>query len=401
MSFHDRVKLRSWRWLVAALGAGLIFGAGWAGGSGRLHIGDSTPVANQALPLDLDYNSVDELYDFIKKDFDGALNVDQLLDGLKKGLANSTGDPYTEYFNAQEAKSFDDALNGSFEGIGAELGKDGDSIIIISPLAGYPAEKAGLRAKDEIIKINTTPTAGMTIGQAVKLIRGPKDTKVKLTLIRGDQKPFEATIIRQQINIPSVTWSREGDVGYLKISQFGSDTVRLATQAAREFKDKKIKAVILDLRGNPGGYLAGAVDVSGLWLESGQKVVEERRGKTIVDEQLAYGSTLLKGLPTVVLIDEGSASASEIIAGALQDYKVATILGAKSFGKGSVQRVENLPGGAELKVTIARWYTPKGRSIDKTGITPDIVIKISEDDRSAERDSQKNKALEILRKQNP
>ncbi len=375
----------------------LIFAAGYILGHGKWQLGSNFASSNKNLPNSLDYSSVNDAYNILKRDYDGQLSQDQILDGLKEGLAKATGDPYTEYFNKADAQGFNDQLTGSFEGIGAELGKDSsDNIIIVSPLAGFPADKAGLRPKDIIYKINDKPTTGMTINDAVKQIRGPKGTSVKLTIVRGTQSPLEINVTRDTISIPSVTSKIDGNVGYLKISQFGNDTVDLAQKAAADFKAKGVKAVVLDLRNNPGGYLDGAVDVSSLWLNPNQKVVSEKRGSTTIDTKYARGTATLAGLPTVVLINDGSASASEITAGALKDNGAATLLGIKSFGKGSVQQVEQLAGGAEIKVTIARWYTPAGKNIDKAGITPDVVIQLSDDDIKNSRDPQKDKAYEIL-----
>jgi len=219
-----------------------------------------------------------------------------------------------------------------------------------------------------------------------------------LTIIRGEGNPFNVTITRQKITIPSVTWSESGSIGYMKISQFTADTASLAQKAANEFKSKGVKGVVLDLRGDPGGYLQAAQQVSSLWVSSGQTIVSERRGNTVIDTLYASGDSTLNGLPTVVLIDGGSASASEITAGALHDDIGAILVGQKSFGKGSVQEVRNLPDGSELKVTIARWYTPNGKNIDKQGITPSVVVaEPTAAQVSAGQDPQKDKAFQIVR----
>lgn len=333
----------------------------------------------------------------LKSDFDGSIDKEKLLDGLKKGLVSAADDPYTEYFNPEEAKSFNEALSGSFTGIGAELGtNDQNQIVIVSPLAGFPAEHAGLKPQDSIVAVDGRPTSGLGVGAVVRKIRGEAGTKVTLTIVRNNSNPFEVTITRAKIDLPSVEYEIKDDIGYLKISQFNQDTVQKLQQAAREFKNKSVKGIILDLRGNPGGYLSGAVELSSLWLDKGQAVVSQRRAGKIIETELAKGSNLFKGIPTVVLIDGGSASASEITAGALRDHKAATLVGVKSFGKGSVQQVDKLNGGSELKVTIARWYTPKGVNIDKQGIRPDIEVKVSEAQTKAGQDPQKDKALELL-----
>ncbi len=379
--------------VLAVFAAGVMIGRG-----DKIHLRGLSATSKTTTQTQLDYSSVEQVYSLLKTDFDGVLDNNNLLDGLKSGLVEATGDPYTEYLNAQDAKEFDDQLSGSFTGIGAELGTDDENnILIVAPLAGYPAEKAGLKSKDIISAIDGQTTAGMTVNTAVKKIRGPANSQVTLTIIRGSAKPFDVTITRTQITLPSVESKVEGNIGYLKISQFSNDTVEAAAKAAKSFKDKGLKAVVLDLRDNPGGYLSGAVDVSSLWLDKGKTVVSERRGKQILSTDYSTGTATLKGLPTVVMINGGSASASEIAAGALHDNDAAVVVGEKSFGKGSVQQLEQLFGGAALKVTIARWYTPKGVNIDQQGITPDVQVGLSDDDKKAGRDPQKDKAIEILR----
>jgi carboxyl-terminal processing protease len=375
----------------------LVFGSGVAVGKGNTHLWGGKGVSQNGAPSSLDYSSVDTVYTILKNDFDGQLNQTKLNEGLRKGLVDAAGDPYTEYFNPNDAKAFNNELSGSITGIGAELGTDADNnIVIVAPLSGYPAEKAGLKPKDIIAAVDSQSTQGMSVDAVVSKIRGKEGTNVTLSVVRGSEKPFQVTITRQKITIPSVKYQEDGSIGYLKISQFSNDTVDLAQKAAQEFKAKGVKGVVLDLRSDPGGYLSGAVGVSSLWLDKGQMVVQERRGSTTVSTEYASGNSLLKGLPTVVLIDGGSASASEITAGALSDNGAAQLVGVKSFGKGSVQQVENLPDGSELKVTIARWFTPKGKNIDKQGITPQTVVNVSDSDSAAGKDPQKDKAYQIL-----
>jgi len=384
---------RKSRWLtlklvVAALASVGFFGLGVMSGRGQLH--------HQKSSTQLDYSSVDRVYGLLKANFDGSLDATKLNDGLKSGLVNATGDPYTVYFNPKAAKAFNEELSGSFSGIGAELGADSHgNIVIVAPIAGTPAQSAGLKNGDEIVKIDGTSTAGLAIDEAVSKIRGPAGSKISLTIIRGGSQPFEVTITRAQINIPSVDSRIDGNIGYLKISQFRPDTAKATADAAQSFKDHGLKGVVLDLRGDPGGYLDAAVQVSSLWLAKGQTVVQERRGNTIINTMSASGNNILAGLPTVVLIDGGSASASEILAGALHDNHAATLVGEKTFGKGSVQEVDNLPDGGELKVTIARWYTPAGKNIDKQGITPDTIVAPG----SGGGDPQKDQAYQALQAQ--
>jgi carboxyl-terminal processing protease len=387
------------RVLFSLILAVLLFGGGLLIGRGSLRVpGLSAPKATAGSASALDYSSVDQVYRLLKADFDGQLDPAALTDGLKSGLVSASGDPYTMYFNPKQAKDFNNQLAGTIIGIGAELGTDDDNdIVVVSPLSGYPAEQAGLKPKDLIAGIDGKSTAGMRVDQAVNKIRGTEGTKVTLTIVRGNASPFDVTITRQKITVPSVKWQVDGNIGYLKISQFSDDTYGLAQKAVSEFKAKQVKGIVLDLRGDPGGYLNTAVDVSSLWLDQGKLVVQERRGSTVVDSQLATGTNPLKGLPTVVLIDAGSASASEITAGALRDNNVATLVGEKSFGKGSVQEVEHLSDGSEVKITIARWYRPNGKNIDKQGITPDQTVAIADSDIKAGRDPQKDAAYQLLR----
>lgn len=394
-------KPKRFRNLFALTVFGLvIFGFGWSVGSGRINIAmlnkNSLQTQNANLPENLDYASTDDVYDVIRQDFDGELKVDELTAGLKKGLANATGDPYTEYFTDEEAKEFDDELNGEFSGIGAELTKEGDQIIVVAPISGYPADEAGIKPKDAIIAIDDKSTYGLSVSEAVTKIRGETGTSVTLTVVR-DGKSKDYTIVREDITIPSVeTEIKPGNIGYIKISRFAEDTVQLAEQAASEFKSKNVKGVIIDVRGNPGGLLESSVDVSSLWLNEGDQVVVEKRGQEVIKTHLASGDSTLSGIPTIVLIDEGSASASEILAGALKDNDAATLMGTDSFGKGSVQQLTPIISGGVLKITVARWFTPDGRNIDQEGISPDIKIEISDKDINKDRDTQLQAALKKL-----
>ncbi len=378
--------------LLAAAAIALLF-IGWAWGQGKL---SSHGYNSSKSSASLDYSSLNQVYQILQKDYDGKLDNAKILDGLKKGMAEATGDPYTEYFNPEEAKSFNEGLSGSFTGIGAELGKQDDQIVIIAPISGFPAEKAGLKPKDAIIEIDGQTTTNMSLTDAVKKIRGPKDTKVTLKVVR-DGKPLDFTITRDNITIPSVkTEILPGNIGYMQITRFAEDTGDLAKQGAQQFKNANVKGVILDVRGDPGGLLDSAVDVSSLWLKPGQTVLQEKRGGAVIKTYTANGEDTLQGIPTVVLIDDGSASASEIVSGALKDNHAATLIGVKSYGKGSVQQIEQLPGGAMIKITIARWYTPAGVNIDKQGIQPDQNVKLSNEDADAKRDPQKDAAIQYL-----
>ncbi len=379
-----------------------IFLLGLGIGNGKIAFGSSAVYrksVQKGLPANLDYSTVEKVYDTLRADFDGDLDHTKLLDGIMSGLAKAAGDPYTEYFNPKAAEQFNSDLNGSFTGIGAELSKDEkNNIVVVAPISGFPAEKAGLKPKDIIAEIDGSSAYDLSISEAVAKIRGPKGTQVKLNIIRnGEQKPF--TITRDQITVPSVTSKTlDGNIGYLRISRFSEDTVSLSKKAADDFKAAGVKGIVLDMRSDPGGLLDASVSVSGLWLTEGKTVLSERRGGKVIRTYKSQGPATLAGIRTVVLIDEGSASASEITAGALKDNGVATLIGMKSFGKGSVQQLENLLDGGVLKVTIARWYTPAGKNIDKEGIKPDTEVKISDDDIKNGRDPQLDAATAFLNK---
>ncbi len=379
----------------------LIFTAGLGVGNGSIQFGAVKNTQNKDLPADLDYSSVESMYDALKANYDGDLDVQKLLDGMKTGLAEASGDPYTIYLNSKDADEFNKQLNGTFSGIGAELGQDADkNLIIVAPIAGFPASKAGLRPQDVIVEIDGKSSSGLNVAEAVTKIRGEKGTKVTLRVLRDKKEDLKFTITREDIKIPSVKHEiLEGNIGYLQITQFSEDTAELATKAAQEFKDKGVKGVIVDLRGDPGGLLDASVEVSGLWLAKGKTVLQEKRGNLIVSTELAPGNNILRGMPTAVLINEGSASASEIMAGALKDNKVATLFGVKSFGKGSVQQIKELADGGELKVTIARWYRPNGENIDKKGIAPDTTVEMTDEDYKNNRDPQKDAAVTFIRQQ--
>lgn len=346
----------------------------------------------------LDLSSLQQVYDVLASKYDGTLDATKLIDGAKHGLVDAAGDPYTTYFSAKEAEEFQSDLEGKFEGIGAELGKRDDKLVVISTLDDSPAKAAGLQPNDAIVKVNGEDATSWSIDQAVSKIRGEKGTTVKLSIVRGGDQLKEFSITRDTINNPSVKSEITPDnIGILRISRFGqSDTVGLSKQAAQQFKSAGVKGVVIDLRGNGGGYLDAAVDIAGIWLND-KVVVTERSGGKITDTKRTGNEALLSGVPTVVLVDGGSASASEILAGALKDNGAASLVGEKTFGKGSVQLIEDLADGAGLKVTVAKWYTPKGRNINKEGIAPDTTITISNDDIQAGRDPQKDKALEQLR----
>lgn len=373
-------------------------------GNGQLSLKSFQPGSREAvandLPEKLDYSSLDDVYQAVKANYNGKLTESQIIDGLKHGIATSTKDPYTVYFTAKEAKDFNDQLNNSFAGIGARLSKDADdNLIIAEPIAGFPAEKAGLKKQDIIIEVDGAQTNNLTLDDSISKIRGPAGTKVVIKIVRDKSQTLDISVTRETISLPSVeTKILDGNIGYIEIGSFSNDTVELTRKAAQEFKAANVKGVVVDVRNNPGGLLEASVDIASLWLPSGTKILEERRGTTVTEKYVSRGGNVLTGIPTVVLTNEGSASASEILAGALRDNKAARLIGTKTYGKGVVQQLINLRDGSQLKVTVASWYRPNGQNIDKKGITPDDLVKISDTDLKAEKDTQLEAAQAHLNK---
>ncbi|MGE5425959.1 MAG: S41 family peptidase [Bacillota bacterium] len=340
-----------------------------------------------------------EVWDKLKSDYVDKNKVkdEEMFYGSLRGLAASMDDPYTVFMDPKETKEFNEDLSGTFEGIGAEVGMRNDLVTVIAPLAGMPAEKAGVRAGDKVYAIDGSSTIGLTVDEAVKKIRGPKGTEVTLTVIHpNEDKPVDIKITRGVIVVKSVkTEQRNDGVMVITVSNFNDDTLDLFNQAAREAVSKKPKGIILDLRNNPGGYLDTAIAMASAWVKEGPVVVEQF-GEGKREEYFASGNSSLGGFKTVVLINGGSASASEIVAGALRDYKKATLVGEKSFGKGSVQGLRDLSGGSSLKVTVAKWLTPNGDFIDEKGIDPQIKVELTNEDVNNGRDPQMAEALKLI-----
>ena len=322
------------------------------------------------------------------------LDTEKLIHGASRGLAAAAGDQHTAYMDPDETKEFKKSLSGDIGGgIGAEIGSRSGRPTIVRPLEGSPAQKSGIKAGEIIVKVNDENVSDWDVDRVVSKIRGEVGTSVKLTLLSNGQTR-EVSVVRQNITSPAVESKIDGEIGILKVSRFGDDTVSLARKYASEFVEKGVKKVVLDLRNNPGGTVSAAQGLLGLWLDK-QVAMTERRGSEIVKTINTTGSPILGNMKTVVLINGGSASASEIVAGALHDYDKAKLVGQKSYGKGSVQIVIGLPGGSQMKVTEARWYTPKGSNIDKTGIEPDVKVDLSADDINNNRDPQMDKAKSL------
>ncbi|HQB50687.1 MAG TPA: S41 family peptidase [bacterium] len=352
------------------------------------------------LANDLDFSLFWQTWDLLKADYvdHGQLSDKQLFYSALSGLVNAAKDPYTVFMNPEEAKMFNDDLAGSFTGIGAEVGLRNDIITIIAPLSGMPAEKAGLRAGDKVYAINKESTAGLSVDEAVKKIRGEKGTEVTLTIARGNDKVRDIKIVRDTIVIKSVKSSYDEKTGFyrIEINNFNSDTNELFRQAVEDIKVKQPRGIILDLRNNPGGYLDSAIAISSYWIQDGV-VVSEQFSNDVHQKQMSRGIASLADIPTVVLINQGSASASEIVAGALMDHEKAVVVGKTTYGKGSVQIVRDLPDGSLVKITAAKWLTPKGTSINEKGIAPNIEVDLTEDDFNKNIDPQLQKAEQLLK----
>ncbi|OGH72167.1 MAG: hypothetical protein A2921_00905 [Candidatus Magasanikbacteria bacterium RIFCSPLOWO2_01_FULL_43_20b] len=389
----EGIKLKSsrhyWKlWLVliliaASFGAGLFLGKVWqvrdlvSNEKGGVEITKVLNLYSKSRSSSADFEQFWILWNKVKEKY-----VDQPVDDVKlfygalEGVVFGLEDPYSVYFPPKQAEEFAEELSGEFSGIGAEIGIKEDQLVVIAPLAGSPAEKAGIKSGDKIYLIDGEETYGLALDKAVAKIRGPKGTPVKLTISHdGLQAVQEITIVRDTIIVPTVVWEvKNKDIAYLRVSYFNDDTWDQFDKAVKEIKLKSPKGIVLDLRSNPGGYLDTAIAVASEWIKSGT-VVTEKFSAGRENNHATIGAHRLLGVPTTVLVDGGSASASEIIAGALQDYGAAKIIGRKTYGKGSVQDFEVLPDGSALKLTVARWYTPKDRQIDKEGIVPDVVLE--------------------------
>lgn len=347
---------------------------------------------------DVNFNMFWDVWDALKSKYvdHNKLSDKEMFYGALKGLAESTGDPYTVFMDPKDAQSFSNDLAGTFEGIGAEIGIKNNILTVVSPLAGSPADKAGLKAGDKIYAINDVSTAGISVDDAVAEIRGQKGTTVKLTVIReGVDKPMDFEITRNTIIVKSVDTKMDKGIFVITINSFNDDTQDLFDKAVEDAVKAKPKGIILDLRNNPGGYLETAIDVASAWIKNGVIVTEKFSDTKKTDFQ-AKGVAPLDGYKTVVLVNQGSASASEIVAGALKDDGKATLVGEKTFGKGSVQDLEDLPDGSELKITVAKWLTPKGYNINEQGIEPDVKVDLTQKDYDAGKDPQMDKAIQII-----
>ena len=400
-------KPKKFRWIYAAFLLAIVFFLGVQFGR------HGVPAAQRAAsvfvdrgredaPREVDWQLLWDAIDQIQDRYvDRPPDMAQLLYGAVAGAVNSLQDPYSVFLPPQEASEFQEELSGNFEGIGAEIAIKHQQLVVVSPLDDSPAEAAGLRGGDAILQVNGEDTASLTLEEAVGKIRGPAGTEVVLTVFRkGLDAPEEYKIIRAKIEVKSLSYEiREHQgkkIGYLELRRFGEETKGELNRAVSEFLAGGVTGVILDMRNNPGGYLDTAVDVASIWVTEGQVVVIQKFADGQQEEYRANGSARFSGMPTVVLVNGGSASASEIVAGALNDYSLATLVGEKTFGKGSVQELINLRGDAQVKLTVAKWLTPDGHDLNKEGLAPDETVLLTDEDFENDRDPQLDRALEML-----
>lgn len=390
--------------LVFAFGIGI-----YTGLSERVSGLVSAQTLGGVQPAGVDFAKFWQAWTLLNKNFvethsSSTVPTDQeKLYGAIQGLTDSYGDPYTVFLPPVEAKQFNETIAGEFGGVGMEMGNKDGAITVIAPLKDSPAERAGIRSGDVVIMVDATSTQGLTVDDAVKLIRGPKGTTVKLTMMRASTtEPIVVSIVRDTISVPIIDGSSKNGVYTIALYSFSQNSAELFRQELRKFVLSGDKKLILDLRGNPGGYLEAAVQMASFFLPIGETVVtEDYKGKqtNVVHRSLGYNVFAGKDLKMVILVDQGSASASEILAGALQQHNVAKLVGTRTFGKGSVQQLLELGGGAEIKITVARWMTPNGSNISDGGLQPDIKAERTAEDYKAGRDPQMDAALKWLKAQ--
>lgn len=396
--------------LLAVICVVLLGGAFFAGISvGEKRVNPITQISLQnketGKPVGVDFAPFWKAWSVINEKFvpattTGTTTDQQKVWGAIEGLARSLKDPYTVFFPPVESEIFESDVRGNFEGVGMEVGVQDGVLTVIAPLKGTPAYNAGIKSGDKIIKIGDRSTYNLTTEESVSLIRGKKGTAVVFTVVRsGTKEPIEISVVRDVINIPTInTALRPDGIFVIELYNFSAVSPDLFRKALREFIEARTDKLLLDLRGNPGGYLEAAIDMASWFLPSGKIVVREDFGAK--QEEVVYRSRgydiFNDKLKFVILVDGGSASASEILAGALKEHKVAKLVGDKTFGKGSVQELVKITPETSLKVTIARWLTPDGVSISASGVTPDIEVKMTKEDVAKAKDPQKDKAVETL-----
>ncbi|MEX0877476.1 MAG: S41 family peptidase [Candidatus Spechtbacterales bacterium] len=400
---EKRLKNRFGRFIIVTLLMGGGFLAGFV--AGRIPAGILQPAGdinfkhlfNQEQGVE--FSLVEDVWNIINEKHVGKDEIDKqaLIFGAIRGMIRELDDPYSVFFDASETEDFLTSVSGHFEGVGIEISIKDGFLTVITPLKDTPAAGSGIRAGDIIVKIDGEDTRDITLEEAVSRIRGPRGTQVVLTVLREESEEVDISIIRDRIDVPSVEWELiEENIAYIELTHFSEITSDDFTKIAQEILESPADRIIVDLRNNPGGFLDVSIDVAGWFFEKGATVVIEETTSDGNRKHVSSGPGSLAGFPVVVLQNQGSASAAEILAGALRDNSGAEIVGEKSFGKGSVQAFENLPGGTSIKITVARWLTPSGQYINDKGIEPTIPVEFGgnagEDD-----DPQKNRAVEVIK----
>lgn len=375
---------------LITLAIGIFLGANW----NNLYL-QFSPYINpaQKVTSNIKWDDLNEVYSQISSNFDGSIDKTKLIEGAKKGLTAALDDPYTVYYDSKEAAEFKSDLKGEIKeaGVGIEMMKQGDYVVVTRTLPNNPARKAGVHAGDIIFAINGEEVWDKDTEIIASKLRGPSGEKVKLTVARDKQK-LDFELVREKINNVSADITYQDKTAIISVYRFSEDTGTLVQSFTKDFKNRGINKVILDLRNNGGGYVTAARDLLSLWLD-GDKILTQK--SATIGQTITYakrGEATLKDMKTIVLVNNATASASEIVAGALKDYKKATILGTKTYGKGVVQTMLELSGGSLLKITTAHWYTPEGQTINKTGISPDIEVERSYSDINSGKDPQLDKA---------
>ncbi len=387
--------------ILGVLGIGIYIGY-----SHRSEIEKVTTIINKDPQVETvaDFSAFWKVWNTLSKKSIYAKNVtDQdKVYGAITGLASSMGDPYTVFFPPKENKSFNEEIAGSFDGIGAEIGMKDGVLTVVAPLRDSPAWKSGIKAGDKIVKINNASSIDLSIDGAIDLIRGPSGTTVTLMILRtGENKTRDIVVTREKIQVPTIETELRGDgVFVIRFYSFSENSANLFKDALIKFVDAKTNKLVLDLRGNPGGYLNSAINIGSWFIDEGKVILKEDSGDGSTPKVYrSHGPRLFTDkLKFVVLVDGGSASASEILAGALREHGIAQLIGEKTYGKGSVQELININDDTSLKVTVANWFTPNGISISKAGLEPDFVVPLTQKDIDAKKDPQMDKAVEILNK---
>ncbi len=393
---------------IVVAGIIIILGLGFFGG---FFVGKKFIICETCPPSDVNFSLFWEAWNLLKEKYGKQedLKAQDMIYGAISGMVDSLKDPHTVFMNPPDSKKFLEDVGGRFEGVGMEIGVRKGQLQIIAPLEGTPAKKAGLRSGDKIIKIDETMSADVSLDEAVSIIRGPKGSEVVLIIMRdGWDEAKEFKIKRDVIEVPSLRWKllssvtgkedAKGDIVYISLYQFSEKIDSDFAREAFKILNSSAGKIILDLRNNPGGYLQRAQDIAGWFLKEGQVVTtEDFYGKTPQIIYKAKGNSEFENYPLVILINQGSASAAEILAASLRDNRGVKLVGEKSFGKGSVQELENMSDGSNLKITVGGWLTPKGAQINEIGLEPDVKVEMTESDYQEEKDPQLEKAIEIIK----